>query len=717
MFDALARNAYMRGRLLVAAAAAFLVVGGLVGGTVFGALKPFGFDDPASESIKARDALARAAGYEPSPGLVALVEPGGSVRSPGARREIAAVARTMAADPMVARVATPFAGGSAGQISTDGRSAYVLGFFNAGAADDQQKDAAERVADRLDARFSDVTLGGIGMAYAQVGDTVERDLRRAELFAFPILFLISLWVFRSLVAAALPLLIGGIAIVGALVGLRVVSELTDLSVFAVNLVTAMGLGLAIDYSLFMVSRYREELARRGVAAEARASRLARWEALRATMHTAGRTVVFSALTVAAAMASLLIFPQRFLYSMGVGGTLTALFAALVAITVLPAILSLLGHRVNALAPRLLQRRAEAEARVERRGGWYRLSRFVMRRPVPVAAVAAAFLVAAGLPFLGIRFTSADASILPRSDSARVVDDALKGRFPPGRTDPTIVEADTGSPRRVAALARRIEAIRGVAGVGRPIALGRDITRLDVYNQSRWDSDRSLAVVDEIRSLSAPFPVEVTGSAAYFADRKASLAAHLPLMVAIIVVTTFAILFVMTGSVVLPLKTLLMNFLTISATFGALVVVFQHGRLEGLFGYASQGAIDTSMPLLLFAIAFGLSTDYGVFLLTRIKEAHDRGASNEDAVAIGLERTGRIVTAAALLLAIALGALMTSQIIFIKENGFGNAFAVLVDAFVVRALLVPSLMKLLGRWNWWAPRPLRRLHERIGVSHA
>jgi RND superfamily putative drug exporter len=225
------------------------------------------------------------------------------------------------------------------------------------------------------------------------------------------------------------------------------------------------------------------------------------------------------------------------------------------------------------------------------------------------------------------------------------------------------------------------------------------------------------VVSDIRALHSGFPVRVTGSAAFFADRKTSLSDHLPVMLAIVVTTTFIVLFLMTGSIVLPIKTLLMNFLTISATFGALVFVFQDGRLEGLLGYTSQGAIDTSMPLLLFAVAFGLSTDYGVFLLTRIKEARDNGASDDDAVAIGLERTGRIVTAAALLLAIALGALMTSQIIFLKENGFGNAFAVLVDAFIVRALLVPSLMKLLGRWNWWAPRPLRRLHERIGLSHA
>jgi uncharacterized membrane protein YdfJ with MMPL/SSD domain len=717
MFDWLARLAYMRSRLLVVAAAIFLVVGGALGGSVFGVLKPFGFDDPASEAIQTRDSLGAAAGYEPSPGLVALVEPGRPARSPAARREIAGVARTMAADPMVVRVGTPFRGGSPDQISTDGDSAYVVGFFKAGIQDDEAQDAAIRVGDRLDARFTDVTLGGIATAYQQVGTTVENDLRRAEMLAFPILFLISFWVFRSMVAAALPLMIGGLAIVGALVGLRIAAEATDLSIFAVNLVTAMGLGLAIDYSLFMVSRYREELARRGVDSDAPASRLQRWEALRATMHTAGRTVVFSSLTVAAAMASLLVFPQRFLYSMGVGGTLVALFSAVVAITVLPAILALLGHRVNALTPKRLQRHADADARPSTSGFWYRLSRFVMRRPVAIAMAAAAVLIVAGLPFLRIEFTSADAGILPTDQSARIVDDALKSDFSPGRTDPTIVEAQTGNIPAATQLAHRISRIDGVADVGRPMPIDGRTTRIDVYNEGKWDSDSSLDVVSDIRALHSGFPLRVTGSAAFFADRKTSLADHLPVMLAIVVTTTFIVLFLMTGSVVLPIKTLLMNFLTISATFGAMVFVFQDGRLEGLLGYTSQGAIDTSMPLLLFAVAFGLSTDYGVFLLTRIKEARDNGASNDDAVAIGLERTGRIVTAAALLLAIALGALMTSQIIFLKENGFGNAFAVLVDAFIVRALLVPSLMKLLGRWNWWAPRPLRRLHERIGLSHA
>src|SRR5215212_990473 len=314
MLDSLARFAYRRARLLIVGAVAFMIVGGAFGGSVFDALQPFGFDDPSSEAITTEDSLGRAAGYDPTPGLTALVEPGGRIRSPAAQDEVVRVAKTIHNDPSVIQVVTPFSGGSAAMVSDDGRAAYVLGYFRNGIADEDAQDAAVRIGNRLD-RFQGVTLGGLATSYQEVGDTVEQDLRRAELLAFPILLLLSLWVFRSLVAAALPLLIGGLAIVGALVGLRALTEVTDLSIFAVNLVTAMGLGLAIDYSLFVVSRYREELA--GLP-EGTAQRTARWQALRATMRTAGRTVIFSALTVAAALSSLLVFPQRFLFSMGVG---------------------------------------------------------------------------------------------------------------------------------------------------------------------------------------------------------------------------------------------------------------------------------------------------------------------------------------------------------------------------------------------------------------
>lgn len=714
MLDALARFAYRRSRIVALATVVFFLAAGAVGGSAFDVLKPFGFEDPEAESIVSREALGEAAGVEPAPSLVALVEPGGGVRSEAGRAQVAEVARIMRSDPAIGSAASPFDSGNGGgraMVSEDGRAAYVLGFFAHGLGDEGEDEAAARLAEALSGK---ALLGGFGSASNQIGSTVEKDLQRAELLAFPILFLLAFWVFRSLVAAALPLLVGAIAIVGALAGLRLGGEVTDLSIFAVNVVTAMGLGLSIDYALFVVSRYREELAKRD-AFSGRATRIARWEALRTTMNTAGRTVVFSAVTVATAMGALVIFPQRFLYSMGLGGALVALFAGFVAITVLPAVLALLGPRVNALAPKRLQRAAADAARPAAAGFWYRLSRAVQRRPIAIATVTAAVMVLAGVPFLRSEFVFADAGILPPETSARQVDDALKDRFDRSRTTPIVVEARTADRAEARDLARRVAALEGVAEVGRPVPVGAGLTRLDVFSRAPQFADESQDVVREIRALPGPPEVRVGGATAEFVDQRTSLGDHLPTAVAIIALTTLVALFVMTGSLILPLKSLVMNLLTVSVAFGALVLVFQDGRLEGLLDYRSLGALDQSNAIFLFAVIFGLSTDYGVFLLSRIKEARDSGLDDSEAVAVGLERTGRLVSAAALLLGVALGAFATSSIIFIKQFALGAVVGIAVDATLVRALLVPSLMQLLGRWNWWAPRPLRRLHARLGLS--
>jgi RND superfamily putative drug exporter len=428
-------------------------------------------------------------------------------------------------------------------------------------------------------------------------------------------------------------------------------------------------------------------------------------------------VLFSSLTVAAALASLIVFPQRFLYSMGIGGACVALFAALVALVVLPAVLSLLGPRVNAGAPEFLRRRADREARSTQQGFWYRLSRFVMRRPGPIAAGSAALLIALGIPFLQIRFTSVDAQVLPESASARQVDTELRSSFPPFRDTPIQVVVDGGGARAAAKVTSQLRGLPGVAAVQRPTNLRGGVTVVNAISTSSFVSQRSKDTVTRIRDLPDPAraTVMVTGASAHYVDFQSSLREHLPIALAIVVIATLVILFLMTGSVILPVKSLLMNALNLSAVFGILVLIFQDGNLEGLLGYSSQGALEQTMPILMFAVAFGLSTDYAVFLLSRIKEARDGGASDSESVAIGLERTGRIVTAAALLFAIAIGAFATSEIVFIKENGIGTALAVLIDASIIRALLVPSLMELLGKWNWWAPRPLRRLHARVGLA--
>jgi RND superfamily putative drug exporter len=705
VFAALARLATTRPKRVLAIALAAAVAAAAFGGSVAGQLHPYGADDPSTDSLRAAHRISDASGVDPRAGLVALVETPAGPGSPQTRRRMEHVARTIARDRDVARVDGFYTRHDRAFVARDGRRQYLAASFRP-VSDKRKQDAAKRLGRSLGSERG-VRLGGFAAAAQDVNETVEHDLRRAELLAFPLLFLLSLVFFRSGVAAALPLFVGGLAIVGTLVVLRLANQVTDISVFALNLTTGLGLGLAIDYSLFMVARYREELARSGPGPAA----------LERTLATAGRTVLFSSLTVSAALASLLVFPQRFLYSMGVGGSLVALLAAAVALVALPALLSLLGPRVNALAPRSLQRAADRDARPEASGAWYRLSRFVMRRPGPIAAASALVLVVAGIPFGGIVFTAIDSSVLPPHAEARQVDEVVARDFPAGRTTPIFL-ALRGSPDRAdLRFAARLRRLPSVAAVVGPRRAGRDVAVIYVFSTGGELDDRSQDLVRDVRALPAPGDALAGGRTAEFIDFKASLVRHAPIALAIIALATLVVLFAMTGSLVLPLKALVMNLLTLSATFGILVFVFQDGRLEGLLDYTSQGALEVTMPVLLFAVAFGLSTDYGVFLLSRIKEARDAGASNREAVAAGLERTGRIVTSAALLFSVAIGAFATSQIIFIKENGIGTALAVLIDASIIRALLVPSLMELLGRWNWWSPAPLRRLHARFGVSES
>jgi uncharacterized membrane protein YdfJ with MMPL/SSD domain len=704
MLDRLAQLTVRRRRAVLAGTVVLVAVAAVLGGPVVGLLdSDDDFEDPASEAIVARDALERATGRSASPDLVALVRLGAPIDSARAQAKLRRVAELLR-DRDVAEVIAHRAGGPPALLSRDRRSTYLLATFRAGADD---AGVAERLVRRAE-REPGVTLGGSAIAQEQVGTQVQEDLASAEMLAFPILFALSLLVFRGVVAALLPLAVGAISILTTFLAMRVVNSVEPMSVFAINLITGMGLGLAIDYSLFVVSRFREELERG----------LGSGEAVRATMRTAGRTVAFSAVTVAAALAALIVFPQRFLFSMGIGGVLVALSAAAVSLTVLPALLAVLGPRVDALGLRRWRVAAHRDAAEVRGGGWYRFSAAVMRRPGPIAAATAVLLIVLGLPFLRIEFTGVDASVLPQERSARAVEDALRAEFPSNASAPVyaVVHAPASARARVQDYARELSALPGAAAVAPPRPAG-GAWRVDVQPKGTYLADSAQQLVRDVRAADAPFPVEVGGGPSAFLDQQSSLRDSLPVAVALLAATTLVILFAMTGSVVLPVKALIMNLLTLSAAFGLLVLIFQDGRLEGLLAYESQGALESTQPILLFAVAFGLSTDYGVFLLTRIKEARDRGVPDREAVAVGLERTGRIVTFAALLFCVAIGAFATSELVFIKELGVGTALAVLIDAFLVRALLVPSLMALLGRWNWWAPRPLARLHARLGLREA
>lgn len=706
MLDRLAEVVFRRPRRVLGIGVALMVIGAVVGTPVVGMLSSStsGFEDSRSESVLTRDRLERASGVNPEVGMVALVRLARDVENAADRARLAAVAATIEADEAVARVTGFLDTRDAAFVSHDRRASYLLVAMEQ-SSDEAAIDAAERI-ERQFASDEDVTFGGRIIASQQVREQVSRDLARAEMLAFPLLFLLSLVLFRGLVASALPLLTGGLTILLSFLALRIVNELTSLSVFAVNLVIGLSLGLAIDYSLLIVSRYREEIARSGPG----------FDAMRTTLRTAGRTVAYSALTVAVAMAALLVFPQPFLYSMGVGGIVAALVSGLAALTVLPAVLVLLGTRVNVLAPDRWKRRSMEDAGEGESGFWYRLATTVMRRPGRVAIASGALLIVLGLPFLRVEFTSIDSSVLPESTSARQVSDALETEFPVERTAPIYlsVEAPAADEREVLALARQVGQLPDAVFVAPPRRAGPDLWRVEVISSSAGLEDSSLDLVRNIRSLDSPFEIGVGGFSASFIDQRASLAEHLPAALAILIITTLLLLFAVTGSVILPVKALLMNVLTLSAAFGLMVLVFQDGRLEGPLDFTSQGALEMTQPILLFGIAFALSTDYAIFLLTRIKEARDSGLSNTESVARGLERTGRIVTSAALLFTVAIGAFATSEIVFIKLLGLGTAVAVILDATIVRALLVPSLMAMLGEWNWWAPRPLRRLHDRFGL---
>jgi uncharacterized membrane protein YdfJ with MMPL/SSD domain len=662
---------------------AFVVLAGVIGGPVAGALDAGdGFRTTSSESSRADRQLERATGEDTAPGIVLLV------RGPaaGLEQHAGAVADRLAAVPGVA-AAVP-----AG-VSEDGDVAVVTGSIRADAEDEDVADAALTAFDG----DRSVTVGGNAVSDLQVGETVSEDLGRAEMIAFPLLLLLSLVFFRGR-AALLPLVVGVTTVLGTFLLLRGVDQLYGLNVYALNLVIGLGLGLAIDYTLFLVTRFREELGN-----DTRT-------AVRTTMATAGRTVAFSAATVAVALATLTVFPLGFARSMGIAGAGVAIVAGLASLAVSPALLAMWGRK-------LLRKKDTGGATAHDR--WHRLAHAVMRRPGIVAVTTAAIMLAVALPALSVNWTPVDASAIPVDKSSRVVADTIEREFGgAGQTPVTVaVSAPASEAAAVRELAGEIRGLAGVQSVERPADLGGGTWRVAVGVPGDPAGDTAQAVVGEIRDLDPPFATAVTGPAAEFVDQQAAIGSRLPLALLLLGGLTFLVLWLMTGSVVLPAKAILMNALTVGAALAPLLFIYQGGRLEGLLGYTSNGGVEPTDFLVTAAVVFALSTGYGVFLLGRIKEARDAGETEREAVAVGIARTGRVVTAAAILLAVAIGAFSTSSISFIQQIGIATATGVLLDAFVVRTLLVPSLMALLGKWNWWSPRPLRRLHARVGISEA
>jgi RND superfamily putative drug exporter len=509
----------------------------------------------------------------------------------------------------------------------------------------------------------------------------------------------------------MPLAIGAIGILGSFAALRLLTLVTDVSIYSINITTILGLGLAIDYGLFMVARFREELR----------SRPSVEDALARTVATAGRTVAVSGVTVAVALAGLMLFPEMFLRSMGYGGVATVVVDMLAALTVMPALLAVLGYRVNALRIRR-RKAAPAPAADEASGAWYRIARSVMRRPVAYVAVTVVLLLALGSPFRSITWGGTDARALPANAAPRVVSEALASDFPANATTP--IEAvvkfagPADAPARQAALADYLTRLRHIPGVvaGQVTGVAGNVARVDLRYAANPESAAARALVERVRAVPPPAGAQVFvgGVTAQLVDELASLGHTLPWMALVVVLATFLLLFLAFGSVVLPLKAIVMNALSLTATFGAIVWIFQEGHLSGLLNFTPTGTIDPTMPILMLAIIFGLSMDYEVFLLSRVRERYDVTGDNTAAVASGLQRTGGIITSLALLLVIVVGAFSASGITFIKLLGIGMIIALVVDATIIRALLVPATMRLLGRANWWAPRPLRQLYSRYGI---
>ncbi|MGL5859103.1 MAG: MMPL family transporter [Angustibacter sp.] len=719
-----------RPRLVLALFVVIVAAMGVLGSGVFPRLGSGGFDVPGSESDRARTVLADRFDSR-DPIVVIALEGTDGVDAERTATAAQDVVRQLSGVDGVGDVVSYWTSGRLEALrGNDGRTGQIIVGTDETAADPASAEkVGAAVVERarvLDAANPDVRafIGGSQAINEAINEQITEDLKVAEIISIPIQFVLLLVVFGTLVAAGLPFLVALGSIIGSFFVLWLISLTTDVSVFALNLVTGLGLGLGIDYALLVVNRFREELDRAETAGTDDEVR----RAVARTVATAGRTVLFSGTTVAVVMASLMFFPQYFLKSFGYAGMAATLLAMLAAVSALPAVLALAGRRINRL--RVLRR----DLTPRDQGGWNRLARAVMRRPVAVTLVTVAGLGVLAAPVLGASFSSPDQRILPASSPVAMASSVLQDRFDGQAGSPVdiVLTAAAGRPDAVRLYAERLSTLPGVTSVttaGAVFAAGRQVANPQPGGFTAGDDARVRVLSDlaprttdgrdlvaAVRDVPAPGNGRlVGGAAAEFTDSQAGIVDSGRWALVWIGVATLVLLFLFTGSLLLPVKAVLLNVLGLAATLGVLVWGFQDGHLRWLVGdFTVTGQVDTSMSVLIAVTVFALSMDYEVFLVSRIAEEHRQGSNTQDSVALGLQRSGLIITAAALLLGIVFAAFVTSQVTTIKMLGFGVAFAILLDALVIRALLVPALMRLAGRWNWWAPRPLVWLHRRVGL---
>ena len=694
MFEKLGHFLVRRRKSVLAGFIVATIAAGVVGSLVFARLEGGGYSDPGSDSYKAATYLTDTFKVK-DPAIIFIIDAGKSVADTAVAAEVAPIEADLRSMPDIAKTLSYWSAGGAKQLmSADGNSAYLFIYGH-----DSDPTLLSSLASDLQKKYDGkvgnlrIYVGGIAMFNDAINKKISGDLKFAEIISIPLTFLFLLFVFGGLIASAMPVVVAVSAILGAFLILYLISLFTGVSIFALNLVTGMGMGLGIDYSLLMVNRFREEL-HAGKSVE---------EAVATTVKTAGRTVFFSGITVMISLAALMFFPQMFLKSFGYAGVSVVAIAILGALIPLPAILALLGTKIDKFVVR------KSSITPKEDGRWAHTARYVMKRPVAVVVLSLLILGTLASPIKDIVFSQADTRVLPASNKAAIASQVGLEKFPGEQANPIEIVIPNGTSKMVEinSFASDLANVPGVVAVGAPETAGTDI-RIAAIHSMGARSPEAEKMIKEIRALTVPEGTLVGGVAADYADSQIGIAKKLPFALLWIALGTLLLLFMFTGSIILPIKAVILNLLSLSATLGVLTWIFIGGNMNWLVGsFTNTGSIDTSMVILIAVVAFGLSMDYEVFLLSRIKEEHDAGHSNIESVALGLQKSARIITAAAVILAVVFAIFVTSGVTSIKTMGFGVAFAILLDATLVRALLVPALMRLFGERNWWAPKALKR----------
>ena len=699
MFNSLGHALVRRRKSVLALFILFIVVASAVGSLLFARLDSGGYSDPKSESAKAAKYLTDNFKVK-DPAILFIIQSKTSVTDPAVSADAVALEKEVAAVRSDIKTLSYWsAGGAPTLVSKDGKSAYMFIYTNAKIAVNET-DLAQKLQAKYDGNYKSVRVyvGGFATFNFAISSAISKDLAVAEGISIPLTFILLLFVFGGLISSAMPLVVGVSAIIGSFLSLYIISLNTGVSIFALNLVTGMGLGLGIDYSLLIVNRFREEL-HAGKSVE---------ESVARTVATAGKTVFFSGITVMITLSALLMFPQMFLKSFGYAGVTVVAMAVLGALIPLPAILALLGTRIDKWVVR------KSAITPKEDGRWAHTARFVMKRPVAVATLSFVILGTLAAPLSNVVFSQVDSRVLQDTNKAAIASAFGLENFPCQESNPIEIIIPNGAdiPMQVREYTDAIAALPGIIRITPNQPDGKNL-RFSAVHSVGPRTSAAEKLIREVRAVKSPTGTLIGGVAADYADSQAGIARTLPWAFAWIAVGVLLLLFMFTGSIILPIKAVLLNVLSLSATLGVMSWIFIGGHMTWLVGhFTNTGTLDTSMIILIVVVTFGLSMDYEVFLLSRIKEEHDAGHSNIESVAIGLQRSARIITAAAMLLAVVFASFLTSGVTSIKSLGFGVAFAILLDATLVRALLVPALMRLFGERNWWAPKALKR----FTISH-